>query len=102
MKIKKNLKFYSWFCWGITASLYLLQNLLLLLPSVFENDLKTVLSLSTFQLSFLTMSFLLVGERPNAGAPTRIRTWDLPLRRRTLYPAELPGPDESLSRPPAV
>jgi hypothetical protein len=26
------------------------------------------------------------------GAPTMIRTWDLPLRRRTLYPAELPGP----------
>jgi hypothetical protein len=25
------------------------------------------------------------------GAPTMIRTWDLPLRRRTLYPAELPG-----------
>ena len=26
-----------------------------------------------------------------AGAPTTTRTWDLPLRRRTLYPAELPG-----------
>ena len=25
------------------------------------------------------------------GAPDRIRTCDLPLRRRTLYPAELPG-----------
>jgi hypothetical protein len=25
------------------------------------------------------------------GAPTRIRTWDLPLRRGTLYPAELWG-----------
>ena len=27
------------------------------------------------------------------GAPDRIRTCDLPLRRRTLYPAELPGPE---------
>ena len=27
-----------------------------------------------------------------SGAPTRIRTWDLTLRRRPLYPAELPGP----------
>ena len=26
------------------------------------------------------------------GAPTRIRTWDLTLRRRPLYPTELPGP----------
>ena len=29
-------------------------------------------------------------------APTRIRTWDLPLRRRTLYPAELPGRGASI------
>ena len=31
------------------------------------------------------------GRVPRAGAPDRIRTCDLPLRRRTLYPAELPG-----------
>src|SRR5699024_9036631 len=29
---------------------------------------------------------------PETGAPDRIRTCDLPLRRRPLYPAELPGP----------
>jgi TrwC relaxase len=29
-------------------------------------------------------------------APTRIRTWDLLLRRESLYPTELSGPTESL------
>ena len=34
----------------------------------------------------------LEGSEFSDGAPDRIRTCDLPLRRRTLYPAELPGP----------
>ena len=37
----------------------------------------------------------------SASAPTRIRTWGLLLRRESLYPAELSGPDASLGRLPA-
>jgi hypothetical protein len=33
------------------------------------------------------------------GAPGRIRTCDLPLRRRTLYPAELRAPDGDKNTP---
>ena len=33
-------------------------------------------------------------EAPVIGAPGRIRTYDLPLRRGMLYPAELPGHEE--------
>ena len=34
---------------------------------------------------------LSMGNLDDDGAPSAIRTHDLPLRRGTLYPAELPG-----------
>ena len=37
--------------------------------------------------------------RGKGGAPGRIRTCDLPLRRRTLYPAELRAPDGDKNTP---
>ena len=39
---------------------------------------------------------LFKGKKRKNGAPDRIRTSDLPLRRRLLYPAELPGRENGL------
>ena len=39
---------------------------------------------------------LFKGKKRKNGAPDRIRTSDLPLRRRLLYPTELPGRDNGL------
>ena len=45
------------------------------------------------------MTFVLnqghIANRCKYGAPNTIRTCDLPLRRRLLYPAELPGHRQS-------
>ena len=45
-----------------------------------------------YQLSYSHQCFLPLPIRPDDGAPERIRTFDLWLRRPTLYPAELRAP----------